>query len=857
MAHSDLNVTSEWVLYLSLGDCSLSSSRNLSHGIRESINLLSYNGRTKCPNTFSRNNRTALHHYNDYLKPRKARKDVGKYHEKDEDKSPQLHETDVSLSHKCISSHKSRLINLAKSRRRQYVTSDGGDKNHFQETNVDCTVTQKRTKQSNTSSDVSHGLMESRWHLKIVKSSPYNLVKRSNGFFQSYILPPYGMMSLGISTPTRNELKVWSSFNDLQQKIGIQIFEKSMYQSTVLRCRAFSLSWGILMLRINDVIKSSIYDGAANMIKLLKRNSIIGTLLQVIVVDAGLITEDKNNLLNMVIDVIDDITQKEIIFIKVKPYNALQSIFEQINAMLKIRVAFSRPLVEGEVDKALRRGTLENIVNLFNCDWAKRRLVFVIDKITYELNELLLILHEIQVESDVNVSCVISSNCWYSNVEDHISENLLEKITIETCDVISVCKLSDDILNIILCDSETQCFVPHLHSLETIWNFLYDEKMSIETLIRYIYNVYESYYIGSQVNFLSSPDICEVSWNASPVELEPFYNLDDRREVVGDIYCKLALLCCGCILSVSHCAYFQLLLNNDGSIETFALQALPHEALKITERRLSLQLGMRFLQKLMLILPNCQRARGRLAVLSKTICGKNSDILIGDLIKRISYTMQSNLGERNNDIGEVLKAEYPYFVSLYPTVASMMSLLGRPPKYDLSHEYWDVLHKKVGYVDIAIFVEHLLTTLLLPTLKSASRMFFYMMMPKSGVFDTKWNVSGNVLLHSKPKSCYTYIKEFVALTKCLPRRPINLWDLFSLFSAKFPNEMFSKLFVVFIICVETVTQIWGYYALIISKSSRYTAIQNKRSKTLTTLLIAIRSRLSHLKLRRIHLGCEL
>ncbi|GFE55560.1 hypothetical protein BaOVIS_029640 [Babesia ovis] len=864
MEDSDRNFKDdpEYVVYLCLGDTDCSKFRTLSCGIREYAKVV----------VGDLSGRTGITFRDDRSSP-SIRSKISSKRSGSAKRASQQHIDDIntnraskvrkggraltSIGVRSISPEVAKTLGDEGSQRS--VISD--DISAFRESDTDQGSTPTARGRNRFSSNVRskqwEELLESELQSSISKISPYVFDNKGIEFSQSYVPASSSVMGLGtLVTPTRNELKMCNALSDLGDKECLLAFERTMYQSSILRSRAFSLSWGMFMQRVNDIIRTSVDRGAKSVIDLLKYNKLSGNLLQVILADVGVALEDKKPMLDILIGSMETLSPKEHILIKVNTSTPIQAILEHIYLTLKGCVTHVRSQQEGQViDAAIRKTILEQIVQVYRSHSPGAHLVLIIDTITHNLSELLFTLQLLKTQEGLMVSCILCANCWQTNLEQHVSMRVYSGLSILNCDVLSVNKVADEILNILLFDSAVQSFVPHFHSLEKIWDTLYDEEMSIIGLIKRVYYIYECFYRNSQLSFVCMPNMVNIFSKVRTLESEPFFEVEQNDDVAKELLCKLSLLFCASNLSESHCAYLQLLLDKDASVEALCLQLLPREALKLTERRISLQLGILLLQKLMVMLPNCDRARGRLSLLTKTLCSEHAEMRVNELTKRLSRTIQAKHDRSLVDIVASLKEIGSHFLSVYPTVASMMSLLGTPPKHDLVCDYLVAIRPNAGSTAVSVFVEHALTTLLLPTVQSSSRLAHHMVMAKFRPLKAEWNIMRDMLANKESAGFTKYVKELLAISQMLPTRTVNLWDMFCLFYAKFPDETISRVFIRFVMAIETACHILGYFTMVVTKTTQpVNAVLEPSTSTSKKLIQMIKARLSRLKMRRIHLG---
>ncbi|CDR96056.1 hypothetical protein, conserved [Babesia bigemina] len=686
----------------------------------------------------------------------------------------------------------------------------------------------------------------------------YTVDSIDSEFQQSYTPAPAAVMGFGsMVTPARNELNMFTALSQLGDVEGLVAFEKTMYQTCVLRSRAFDVAWSKFMQRINDIIRISVQEGMGVILELLERNAVSDTMLPIILVDLGVVSSDQRIVLDKLFTSLSSSGDKKHVFVKVNIMGNVQASLESIYTSLKGLMPNNRKnSVEAQpLDISVRKSIMEQIVDLFKTYFRSRNLVLIIEKITNNLNELLFIFEKFKSCEGVAISCILCSNCWETNLEHHISPRVYSGLSIVNCDVVSVNKLSDDLLNVLLFDSEIQCFIPHMHMLQQSWNMLYNEEMSVSALIKRIYSMYDSFFRNSQFSFVCMPDIVDMRSAVHVSNNEPYFEVYRNEKMARDLFIKLGLLFCGCNLSESHVAYLQVILDKQASMEAFCLQVMPYESMKLIERRLSLQLGIYLLNTLMGLLPDCDRARSRLGMLVKILCSEHAAIRINDLIKRISRVIRAKQDQSLADLIATMKDLGIHFLTFYPAAESISRFLGTPPKYDLVEEYLDTVRADSTSTTVATFVEHALGMLMLPTIQSCSKLAYQMVVAKFTPFKTEWHILRDILEQNECTGFAEDLKHLIRSSRTLSTREVNVWDLFCLFHAKFAADPISKTFVRFSMALETAIHILGYYAVSTSKVVQLISpgIESCSSSSVR-LAHVIKGRLSRFKVRRIHMG---
>ncbi|GBE59920.1 hypothetical protein, conserved [Babesia ovata] len=689
-------------------------------------------------------------------------------------------------------------------------------------------------------------------------ASAYTVESIDPEFQQSYAPAPAVVMGFGsVVTPARNELNMYDALSNLGDLEGRAGFEKSMYQTCVLRSRAFSLSWARFMHRINDIIRVSVQEGVKAVLELLELNSVSDTMLPIILVDVGVVSNDQRIVLDKLFVSLSSSGQQEHLFIKVNLLGNVQQSLEGIYTSMKSSMPNARHNTSDApaLDLNTRKNIMEHIAELHRSSFKTRNLVFVMEKMTHNLNELLYIFEMLKSHEGVSISCILCSNCWETNLEHHVSPRVYAGLSIVNCDVVSVNTLSDDVLKLLLFEPEIQCFLPHMHMLQQFWDILYNEEMSVSSLIRRIYGMYDVFYRNAQFSFVCMPDIVDIRSTVHVSNTEPYFEVHKNESMIKELFAKLGLLFCGCNLSESHVAYLQVILDKQSSMEAFCLQVMPYEAMKLIERRISLQLAMYLLNTLMTLLPDSDRPRSRLSVLVKILCSEHVAIRINDLIKRISRVIQTKHGQSLSDLVGKMKELGTHFLTFYPAAESMMRFLGKQPKYDLVAEYLDMMRTNASSATLSTFVEHALGMLMLPTVQSSSKLAYQMVVAKYTPFRSEWHILRDLL---EPKECTAFaedIRHLILLSRTIASRDVNLWHLFCLFHAKFAADPISKTFIRFSMALETAINILGYYTLSASKVVNLIS-PDIESCTSTSVRLAhvIKGRLSRFKVRRIHLG---
>ncbi|GIX64963.1 N-acetyl-gamma-glutamyl-phosphate reductase [Babesia caballi] len=690
------------------------------------------------------------------------------------------------------------------------------------------------------------------------KLSAYTFDAGFAEFVQSYLTPGEGVFRLGsIVAPTRNELKMCNALSDLGDHGSLAAFERTLYQSSVLRSRAFALCWAKFTQRVDDIIRCSVSRGAKAVLDLLNNDFVSGALLQVIVADVGVVMDDRKLVLDSLVSALESMSPREYMLIKVNIGGTIQSCLEQIYAALKARMTSAR-LQTGEgcsLDAAARKTVMEQIAELYRWCFKNYHVVFVVEKVTHNLNELLYILQVLKNREGFAVSCILCANCWQTNLEQHLSTRVYSGLSVLNCDVVSLKRVSDELLGVLMHDSEVQCFLPHMHALAEIWDTLYDEEMSINGLIKRVYNMYECFYRNAQFSFICAPGIVDMRSAVRTIGEAPYFEVQRNEGVVKELFCKLGLLFCGLSLSQSHAAYLQLLLDRQVSVEALCKYVLPGEAIKLIERRVALQLGIYLMQAMLPLLPDYERARSRLHLMARLLCSEHSEVRIVDMIKRLSSFVRTKQESGSEELIALFKGLGERFLALYPAVESMMRFVGHPPKYDLVRDYFDALTMDSGELKVVAFVEHALHVLMLPTVRSVSVLTHQMMLAKYRPLNPEWSTLRDLL---KRKDCTGFandLQNLVALSQTLPSRTINLWELFCLFHTKVAGEPVSKVFIRFSVALETVTQILGYYTLVGARDVQSTDADAATGASVKSRLAhMIKMRLSRFKVRRVHLG---
>lgn len=688
------------------------------------------------------------------------------------------------------------------------------------------------------------------------KLSGYKFEKPGSEFLQSYVPASADVFGLGtLVTPTRKDISMCHALSEIGDMAGLRSFERTLYQTAVLRSRAFGLSWDYFMRRVNDIIGMSVHNGAQGILELLKSSSASDPLLQLIIADVGVMLADKSKVLDILIDALKD-GKKQNIVVKAKLSNTIQSCLEHIYIQLKVKASSSRS--QGSDRSALEPGSRKNIFQeiseLYKWRLRNRRIVIVVDKISQNLCEFLYILQLLKNREGLLLSCILCSNCWQTNLEQHVSLRVYYNLSIVNCDVLSVNKVSEEILKILLFDSEVQCFFPHLVELEVIWNTLYDDEMSLNGLIKRIYSMYENFYRSSQFSFVCMPNIIDIKakvWETAGV---PPFGIEADESLGRLLHSRLGLLFCGACLSASHGAYLQLLLDKEASLEALCLHVLPYEAMRLFERRLSMQLGTYILYELMACLPDHSRTRDRLALLSATFHSDHMDVRLPDLIKRISRTIGCKTGPSLSNVFSIMRRMGSHFLAVYSTITTLNSYMSCVPKHDLIDEYLRVIGGSSAS-SAATFVEHALMMLLVPAVHTESKLGHHMMVAKFHNQRHDWNVLRDMLTKKECTGFANDLKHLIKLSQAILARNINLWDLFCLFYSHFSRDGLASVFIRFTMALDTLTHILGYYSYTPVKTSLPLGLGSELSGSVELRLAnAIKAKLSRFKVKRIHMG---
>ncbi|KAK1442270.1 hypothetical protein BgAZ_403000 [Babesia gibsoni] len=704
-------------------------------------------------------------------------------------------------------------------------------------------------------------VIEAPMEESISKMSAYKLSKPDSEFLHSYIPVDNNLLGLGsVVAPTKKDMTMLRAMGNLGDTNSLKTLEKTMYQTSVLRSRAFSLAWEEFMKRVNRLITDSVENGAKSVMELLKFYKIAGKLLQLIIVDVGVVLKDKNSVLDILMGLLED-DKKEYIVIKVRTGTSVQTCMENLYIQLKAKVTHSRSQTSDAqaqsqtLDISTRKGIVEKVSELYKWRLKNKHIIIVIDKITHNLSELLYCLQMMKNKEGVVLSCILCSNCWQTNLEQHVSPRVYAGLSILNCDVLSVNKVSDEILKTILCDPTAQCFFPHLFELEDIWNTLYDEEMCINGLIMRIYHMYDSFFGGSQLSFVCLPNIVNIKANVRREGSISQLRIEKDRTLAPTLHSKLALLFCGAELSETQGDCIQIMLGKEHSVEALCLHVLPGEAMKLFERKISMQLGISMLYELMGYIPDCHTARGRLGLLADTFHSDHVEIRVEEIIKRICRIIEAKEGKGLSELIATLRKVGENFLQYYPTIVSLFEYMGKVEKYKLIKEYKDAVGVGSKAPTVATFVDHALNVLLLPTLFEASKLGPEMMVSKFHNQKYEWDILKDFLTKKDCTGFSRDIKHLIALSQAMATKSVNLWDLFCLFYSSKVGECLSSLFIRFSLAVDALTHVLGYYAYVPIKGAIPMDLSSDIVETVQMRLAhAIKAKLSRFKVKRVHVG---
>ncbi|BAM41228.1 conserved hypothetical protein [Theileria orientalis strain Shintoku] len=332
--------------------------------------------------------------------------------------------------------------------------------------------------------------------------------------------------------PTKQELEMCSQLSLWGDDSSLSQYETSVYQSCLLRSRAFESIWTKFCNRVIGMIRRYTLEGLKNLLKIVNEEHLVEPFLKVVQVDLGSDRQDQQLFISILQEELTQKLSSKQILLKLTVKNndtvddAVNQIYIQMYQLLLLKGEKSWNDTHFSGDNLLN-----GLVNLYENYFADHELLVIIDKINPIINDILYMFQMLKRRRLMRVNSVllVCSNNEY--LERYCNSLIYSNLGIFECSMFMISCLVDDIVQVLLYDTKVQDFIPNFRMVMEIYDTFANQDSSLTLMILRVYQLYEQYYNKQIFSHLSI---------VPPFVFESGGGAEDKYDIVMDL--KAALI---------------------------------------------------------------------------------------------------------------------------------------------------------------------------------------------------------------------------------------------------------------------------------------------------------------------------